>query len=63
MEWFEGGSIGKEHTYIYSWFTLSYRRNQYNIAKQLSSNLIKKLEKKYKGSYVSILYMKNLLRS
>ena len=41
MVW-EGGSEGKGYVYTYSWFTLLYSRNQYNIVKQLSSNLKKK---------------------
>ena len=34
-----GGSPGRKHMLTYGWLMLLYSRNQYNIVKQLSSNL------------------------
>ena len=34
----EGNPTQKEHVYMYSWFTLLYSRNQWNIGKQPYSN-------------------------
>ena len=47
----EGGSRTRGHSYIYGSFTLSYSRNQYNIVKQLSSNL-KKRKKTTAATYL-----------
>ena len=44
MGW-ERGSKTRGHRYTYGSFTLLYSRNQYNIVKQLSSNLKKKERK------------------
>ena len=38
MLW-KGGSKGRGHMYMYGSFMLMYGRNQYNMIKQLSSNL------------------------
>ena len=46
--------------YTYSWFTLLYSRNQYNIVKQLSSNQINK-KKKTLHSILSLSMRKTLL--
>ena len=51
MGW-ERGSKTRGHRYTYGSFTLLYSRNQYNIVKQLSSNLKKKRKKTTAATYL-----------
>ena len=43
MRGWEEGSRGRAYMCTYSWFTLLYTRNYYNIEKQLYSNFLKRI--------------------